>query len=477
MHRYKFQKIAAYCLLSLSLLIGSCSIPPPLVERIKASGELRVVTRNSGTTLYEGSEGLTGLEYDLVQLFADELGIKAHFIIPKSFDGLLPTVINGDAHLAAAGLTVTPERQSRIRFGPPYQEITQQVIYRGGNHRPRKIEDLLDKELHVLAGSSHEEELLRLKKTYPVLKWVSHFDLESAELMQMVEDKKIDFTIADSNEFAVTRRFMPHIKVGFDLTKPQSLAWAMAHAEDASLYQAMETFFNRIREDGTLTQLLERHYGHIGRLNFVELRTFVRHLDKRLPKYQAFFKEAAEATDIDWRLLAAIGYQESHWNPKAKSPTGVRGIMMLTLTTAKQMKIKRRLDPKQSIIGGAKYLHFIKKRLPERIPDPDRLWLTLAGYNVGFGHLEDARVLTEQLGGDPDKWVEVKQHLPKLSLKKWYKHLKRGYARGKEPVNYVDNIRAYYELLKWQLRQREAQNQDGDNKDSIHALSIIPDAL
>lgn len=477
MHFTTYSKLTPFCLLAMAILISSCSIPPPLVERIKDSGELRVVTRNSGTTLYEGSEGLTGLEYDLVQLFAKELGVKPHFIIPERFDDLLPTVSNGDAHLAAAGLTVTPERQSRIRFGPSYQEITQQVIYRSGTNRPRKIEDLLDKELHILAGSSHEEELLRLKKTYPVLKWTSHDDMESAELLQMVEDKKIDLTIADSNEFAVTRRFMPHIKVGFDLTKPQRLAWAMAHAEDASLYQAMETFFDRIRDDGTLTQLIERHYGHIGRLNFVELRTFVRHLDNRLPKYQAFFEEAAEIIDMDWRLLAAIGYQESHWNPKAKSPTGVRGIMMLTLATAKQMKIESRLDPKQSIIGGAKYLRFIKQRLPERIPDPDRLWLTLAGYNVGFGHIEDARILTEQLDGDPDKWVEVKKHLPKLSLKKWYKHLKRGYARGKEPVNYVDNIRAYYELLKWQLRQREAENQSKNSDDSNSALSITPDAL
>jgi membrane-bound lytic murein transglycosylase F len=251
----------------------------------------------------------------------------------------------------------------------------------------------------------------------------------------------------------------------------------MAHAEDASLYQAMETFFDRIREDGTLTQLIERHYGHIGRLNFVELRTFVRHLDNRLPKYRAFFEEAAEIIDTDWRLLAAIGYQESHWNPKAKSPTGVRGIMMLTLATAKQMKIKSRLDPKQSIIGGAKYLRFIKRKLPDRIPEPDRLWLTLAGYNVGFGHIEDARILTKQLGDDPDKWAEVKKHLPKLSLKKWYKQLKRGYARGKEPVNYVDNIRAYYELLKWQLRQREAKNSPKEEKNPHHALSITPEAL
>ncbi|MET0068087.1 MAG: membrane-bound lytic murein transglycosylase MltF [Candidatus Thiodiazotropha sp.] len=469
-------KLLLLCLLIAMISISSCSIPPPLVERIKESGELRVVTRNSGTTLYEGSEGLTGFEYDLVQLFAEELGVKVHFIIPQRFDDLLPTVINGDAHLAAAGLTVTPEREAEIRFGPPYQEITQQVIYRGGSKRPRKIEDLLGRNLHILSGSSHEEELLRLKKNYPVLTWVSHSDLESAELMQMVEDKEIEFTIADSNEFAVTRRFMPHIKVGFDLTKPQPLAWAMAHAEDASLYNAMETFFERIREDGTLSQLIERYYGHIGRLNFVELRTFVKHYNNRLPKYLDFFKEAEQLTGIDWRLLAAIGYQESHWNPKAKSPTGVRGIMMLTLATAKHMKIESRLDPEQSIIGGAKYLRFVENRLPDDIPEPDRLWLTLAGYNVGFGHVEDARVLTQQLGDDPDKWADVKKHLPKLSLKKWYKKLKRGYARGSEAVNYVDNIRAYYELLKWQLRQDEAQ-QKRESDDSPHALSIIPDAL
>ncbi len=469
-------KLLTLCLMLVLAYISGCSIPPPLVERIKASGELRVVTRNSGTTLYEGSEGLTGFEYDLVQLFAKDLGVKVHFIIPQSFDGLLPTVINGDAHLAAAGLTVTPEREAEIRFGPSYQEITQQVIYRAGGKRPKKIEDLLGRDLHILSGSSHEEELLRLKKKYPVLTWVSHSDLESAELLQMVENKEIEFTIADSNEFAVTRRFMPHIKVGFDLTKPQPLAWAMAHAEDASLYNAMESFFNRIREDGTLSQLIERYYGHIGRLNFVELRTFVKHYENRLPKYLGFFKEAERLTDIDWRLLAAIGYQESHWNPKAKSPTGVRGIMMLTLATAEHMKIESRLDPEQSIIGGAKYLRFVENRLPEDIPEPDRLWLTLAGYNVGFGHVEDARVLTQQLGDDPDKWSDVKKHLPKLSLKKWYKNLKRGYARGSEAVNYVDNIRAYYELLKWQLRQTEAKKKNAPD-DSPHALSIIPDAL
>jgi membrane-bound lytic murein transglycosylase F len=475
MRQYASPKHVKTLLLLSLVLLGSCSIPPPLVERIKTSGELIVVTRNSGTTLYEGPHGLVGFEHDLVVLFANDLGVKPHFIIPKRFDDLLPAVINGEAQLAAAGLTVTPDRVKEIRFGPPYQKITQQVVYRRGSKRPRKVEDLIGGKLVVLAGSSHEEELQRLKQTHPKLAWQSRSDLESAELMQMVQDRKIDYTIADSNDFAINRRFMPNIRVAFDLTQPQSLAWAMAHAEDSSLYDAMKNFFDRIRKDGTLNQLIERYYGHIGRLNFVELRTFVKHFKDRLPKYEASFKEAAGITNIDWRTLAAIGYQESHWNPKAKSPTGVRGIMMLTLDTAKQLGIESRLDPHQSIIGGAEYLRYIEEKLPKRIQEPDRLWLTLAGYNLGFGHLEDARVLTEHLGDDPDKWAEVKKHLPKLSLKKWYSGLKHGYARGKESVNYVDNIRGYYELLRWQLR-KQAKSMQNKSK-TPHALSIIPEAL
>ncbi|MEJ2590898.1 MAG: membrane-bound lytic murein transglycosylase MltF [Candidatus Thiodiazotropha sp.] len=466
MRRFAASQFAKTLLLLSLVLLWSCSIPPPLVERIKASGELRVVTRNSGTTLYEGPHGLVGFEHDLVVLFAKELGVKPHFIIPKKFDDLLPDVINGKAQLAAAGLTVTPERVSEIRFGPPYQEITQQVVYRRGTHRPHKVEDLIGGKLVVLAGSSHEEELQRLKTKYPTLTWESRSDLESAELMQMVQNREIDYTIADSNDVAINRRFMPNISVGFDLTKPQPLAWAMAHSEDSSLYNAMKDFFDRIRKDGTLDQLIERYYGHIGRLNFVESRTFARHFKDRLPKYVDSFKDAAKD----------IGYQESHWNPKAKSPTGVRGIIMLTLDTAKQMDIDSRLDPHQSIVGGAKYLRYIEDKLPERIKEPDRLWLTLAGYNVGFGHLEDARILTEHLGDNPDKWADVKKHLPKLSLKKWYTGLKHGYARGKEPVNYVDNIRGYYELLRWQLR-KQAEKKRKEQANQPHALSITPKAL
>ncbi|MCW9016578.1 MAG: transglycosylase SLT domain-containing protein, partial [Kangiellaceae bacterium] len=126
-----------------------------------------------------------------------------------------------------------------------------------------------------------------------------------------------------------------------------------------------------------------------------------------------------------------------------------RGMMMLTLRTAKQLGISNRLDPKQSIEGGAKYFRKVKKRVPDRIVEPDRTWFALAGYNVGWGHVEDARIITQQQGADPDKWSDVKERLPLLQKKKWYKKTKHGYARGAEPVRYVTNIRRYYDVLVW----------------------------
>ncbi len=440
-------RLIPFFLLALSL--SGCTKPTPLLERIKEEGVLVVLTRNSATTYYEGPEGLIGLEHDLVQLFAEELGVQPRFVIPESFDVILPMISRGEAHLAAAGLTVTASRESIVRFGPPYQEITQQLIYRAGSRKPTIIEDTSDGIFEVIAGSSHEEELLKLKATYPNLDWETQRDLESEELLYLVKEQIIDYTIADSNEVALNRRYYPELKIAFDLTEPQPLAWAFPHSHDSSLYDAATVFFEQIKQDGTLAQLIERYYGYSETLTFVDKRSFRRHVNQRLPQYKHLFMQAAEATELDWRLLAAISYQESHWNPKAISPTGVRGIMMLTQATSKQLGIENRMDPEASIMGGARYLRMMEEKIPERVPEPDRIWLALAGYNIGFGHLEDARVLTQQDGGDPDKWAEVKTRLPLLSQKKWHKKTKHGYARGREPIDYVDNIRSYYDLLIW----------------------------
>lgn len=435
--------------LLLVLALVGCTKPTPLLERIKEEGTLTVLTRNSATTYYEGPEGLIGLEHDLVRLFAEELGVQPRFVVPDSFDAILPMISRGEAHLAAAGLTVTPSREKLVRFGPPYQKITQQLIYRAGSRMPKTIEDTIDGLLEVIAGSSHEEELLRLKAQYPNLDWEAQQELESEELLYLVKEQIIDYTIADSNEVALNRRYYPELKIAFDLTESQPLAWAFPHSHDSSLYDAAAAFFERIEQNGILAQLIERYYGYSETLTFVDKRSLRRHIHQRLPGYIHLFKQAAEATGLDWRLLAAISYQESHWNPDAVSPTGVRGIMMLTQATATHLDIEDRLDPEASIMGGARYLRMMEEKIPERVPEPDRLWLALAGYNLGFGHLEDARVLTQQDGGDPDKWSDVKDRLPLLGQKKWHNKTKHGYARGREPVDYVDNIRSYYDLLIW----------------------------
>jgi len=239
----------------------------------------------------------------------------------------------------------------------------------------------------------------------------------------------------------------PQLNVAFDIAKPEQIAWAFPISDDSSLYDEAVKFLNQLKADGSLEQLQDKHFGYSKRINYASICTFRQHVQTRLPKLIGFFHAAAKKYNIDWRLLAAVAYQESHWNPRAVSPTGVKGIMMLTHATAKQMKIADRRDPEQSIDGGAHYLASRVQKIPERIEEPDRTWLALTAYNIGLGHLEDARIITQSQGHNPDIWLDVKKHLPLLSKKQWYKKTKHGYARGNEPVTYVTNIREYIKML------------------------------
>ena len=420
-----------------------------MLDQIKNDGRIVIVTRNSPTTYYEGVDGPAGLEYEMAKMFADELGVELTLMIPDSFNDLLDSISNNTVHIAAAGLTVTKDREKIFRFGPTYQKITEQLVYNIDNKRPRSVSKL-DGTLEVVTNSSHEERLIHLQESNPDLSWKSNRELESGELLQMVSDNIIEYTIADSNELSLNQRFLINLRVAFDVSKTQSLAWAMPKTNDNSLYLAVQKFFKKIKENGELKRMIERNYGHVEDFDYVGTKIFMRHIETRLPEYQAMFEsEAAKQEGLDWRLVAAMGYQESHWDPDAVSPTGVRGIMMLTLKTAKDLKVKNRLDPASSISGGTRYYQQTLNRIDESVSVPDRYWMAMAAYNVGFGHLQDARIITRKRGKNPDRWIDVKQALPLLAKKKWYKQTRYGYARGWEPVRYVENIRSYYDILKW----------------------------
>lgn len=437
------------------IVLNACAPQKPVLQHIQDAGVLHVITRNAPTTYFVGPHGEEGLEYDLVHAFADHLGVSLKISTEDNLESMLNKLQGNDYDFAAAGLIATAESEKTLRFTTSYQSITQQLVYNRSIPRPKTMDDAVDGIMEVMANSSHAEILHQLQAKHPDLSWDENKDAGSAELLSLVSENIIDFSIADSNEVILTRRFHPQIRVAFDVSKPQPLAWAFPKNSDDSLYKEANKFITAYKKSGQLAKLLKRHYGHARKYDYAGTNTYLGHVRYRLPRYQDNFEQAAESNDLDWQLLAAVAYQESHWNPRAVSPTGVRGIMMLTKRTAKEVGVEDRTVPEQSIKGGAKYIRQLSEKFSEQLDKKDRLWFTLAAYNVGFGHLNDARIITKRRGGNPDKWVDVKESLPLLTRMRWYKNTRYGYARGNEPVKYVENIRSYYDILHWHLAKEK----------------------
>jgi membrane-bound lytic murein transglycosylase F len=453
-------------------LLTTFRYPPPLIEQVRELGSLRVVTRNAPTAYFIGVTGPTGPEYDLVRGFAEDLGVALDMRPLDRFEEIIPAVSRGIAHMAAAGLSITEERLAAVNFSQPYQQVEQHLVYRRGTGKPQSIEDIIDKQIVVMAGASHSDTLRALQAEHPALTWQEARDTEAAELLSAVARAEIDYTVADSTDFNIHRNFHPELRIALDLEVADSVAWAFRPGDDTSLVEAANAYLQKVRRNGQLTRILDRYYGHNDDFDYVGTRSFIRHYQSRLPRFLEWFQSAASEQEVDWRLLAAMGYQESHWRTKAVSPTGVRGIMMLTQATAEYLGIDNRLDPELSIRGGARFFRTLKDRLPDSIKEPDRTWMALAAYNVGYWHLMDAREIVRMQDGDPDRWIDVSDALPLLARKKWYSRVDYGYARGWEAVQYVENIRNYLDILRW-LSQRD---ESGEPADAQPAESAPEDA-
>ena len=433
----------------LGLFVSASAPEPGRMQRLQAGEPLRVMTRENAATYFEGPDGPLGFEVELTQRFAASIGVRIEYIVADGPGEVLRRATRGEADIAAAGLTVTSRRAASLRIGPTYQQIVEQIVYRQGEQTPGSVAQLADCDLEVAAESSHVDTLERLRWNHPFLRWRESAGVDADEVLENVAEQRNGCTIADSNEVTLARRFFPELAVAFDIGEPRDLAWMFPQYGDDELYMAVARFFSDLRASDELTAIIEAHYGNAGRFDYVSARRLHRHTALRLPPLLPLFKAAGAEVGIDWRLLAAIGYQESHWNPQAVSPTGVRGVMMLTAATADQLGIDDRVDPRESIFGGARYLRLVKAKIPSRIPEPDRTWFALAAYNIGYGHLEDARVLTQSTGGDPGSWDDVREHLPLLADPDWHPRTKHGFARGGQPVHYVDNVRHYHEILLW----------------------------
>lgn len=437
----------------LACLAVGCEEAPKPVAPVAESGELVVLTVNGPASYFEDAQGLpSGFEYDLAILFAKELNAKPAFVVldnPATIDRQLRA---GQAHLAAAALPRHFDFPGGLAWGPSYFTTQHQIVGRTAEPRPRALKDIADKRVGVIEESVGEYLLsvpstqeLRLERLPP--------GASTADLLEQVAGRKLDYALVESTRFTLARRYFPQVEVAFNVGKPVEYAWLVATVDKKRILQAAGPFFDRIRKDGTLQRLIDRYYGHATRFTALDSGTLIERIGTQLPQLKPHFLEAERLSGIDWRLVAAIGYQESHWDPAATSPTGVRGLMMLTEETANRLEVGNRLDARESIVAGARYFALLKEALSPRIAEPDRTYLALAAYNLGLGHLEDARILAQRGGLSPDKWQDVRQVLPRLSEPDSYHTLKHGYARGFEALHLVDNVRNYYDILA-RLEQR-----------------------
>ena len=441
---------ALAALLAVLVGIGSCGkLAPPALDAIRARGELRVATLNLPTCYYLGAQGTEGLEYELASAYAARLGVRLAMYPLANERALQAELAAGRADIAAASLTNTPEWSRAAEPAEPYGSIPQLVVYQRNGVRPRDTLQLESARLAVRAGSAQERILQRLKSTVaPPLQWEETAP-SVADPVEDVDSGEAQYAIVDAREFSFAHHLYPDVEVGFALPEERPVQW-MVRRDAPGLLGSVNAFFRDLRVTGRLALLLQQSSGDTRRFEYEESREFQEHVAERLPHYRAWFEKAAGDTGLDWRLLAAVGYQESKWDPRAQSDEGARGVMMLTADTAQALGLKDRTDPEQSIYAGARYLAQVREKIPERIAEPDRTWFTVAAYNVGFGHLEDARIITQSLGKDPDSWAEVRLRLPLLAQERWYTHARHGYARGWEPVQFVDRIQRFLRLLEWQ---------------------------
>ena len=435
--------------LSLSLLLG-CLESSELTP-VEAGQELVVVTRNTPTTYFFDGDRASGFDYSLVKRFAQQHGmtlrIKVAFSLPELFDMLE----QGEAHIAAAGLSKSLERDTRFQASRPYLHQQPLVVYKSGSLRPQTLEEMTGRDLIVVAGSAHIESLKALQSQMPDLSWREIHAADSLELMQLVTDGKAELAIVDSIEFSIQQRLFPRIVAALELGESAPVVWYLPRTPAGAETQLLvDDFIEAAHASGEIAQLERLHFGRFMYASRLGSLVFQRKVRDALPAWQPLIETVAEEYQMDWTLLAAIAYQESHWDPEARSRTGVRGMMMLTQATANELGIADRTDAAESLRGGARFLKDLHRRLPSDIDEPDRTSMALAAYTIGMGHLEDARVITERAGGNPHLWPDVRAHLPELQNPSVFTLTKYGFAEGAQAVTYVDNIRHYEGILQLQ---------------------------
>ena len=446
--RYKLIRIITYALFYFVLInTNGCSKESSKLKQIKSNGILRIALVADPPHYFPSKVKKRGYDFELVSHYATSIDVELEIIKTNTSDEIIFLLNQGKVDIGILGSS--PEfDQKNIKNVVTYNNSKWYVIGNRANRQlPKSIDSIEPNTMIVANGSNASFILHSIEEDYSSLLWDELKNTNVRSILERINENHSKISIISEDIYAYYQYLFPETKKIFVLPIKYPSRWLVKNNNNLSFLYSINSFFNKYKQNGKLEKIGKTYYEHLSAFDYVDIRYYLKRINKKLPKYKKYFVEAAKNSALDARIIAAVSYQESHWNRKARSPTGVRGMMMLTLDTAKRVGVKNRLNAKQSIFGGAKYLKILYESFSNTIEEPDRLWFTLAAYNIGLGHVEDARTITKSQGDNPNSWIDVEKHIPKLSQKKWYKKTKYGFARGHEPIEFVRRVRRYYDIL------------------------------
>ena len=446
--RYKLIRIITYALFYFVLInTNGCSKESSKLKQIKSNGILRIALVADPPHYFPNKVKERGYDFELVSHYATSIDVELEIIKTNTSNEIIFLLNQGKVDIGILGSS--PEfDQKNIKNVVTYNNSKWYVIGNRANRQlPKSIDSIEPNTMIVANGSNASFMLHSIGEDYPSLLWDELKNTNVRSILERINENHSKISIISEDIYAYYQYLFPETKKIFVLPIKYPSRWLVKNNNNLSFLYSINSFFNKYKQNGKLEKIGKTYYEHLNAFDYVDIRYYLKRINKKLPKYKKYFVEAAKNSALDARIIAAVSYQESHWNRKARSPTGVRGMMMLTLDTAKRVGVKNRLNAKQSIFGGAKYLKILYESFSNTIEEPDRLWFTLAAYNIGLGHVEDARTITKSQGDNPNSWIDVEKHIPKLSQKKWYKKTRHGFARGYEPIEFVRRVRRYYDIL------------------------------
>jgi len=446
--RYKLIRIITYTLFYFVLInINGCSKESSKLKQIKSNGILRIALVADPPHYFPNKVKERGYDFELVSHYATSIDVELEIVKTNTSNEIIFLLNQGKVDIGILGSS--PEfDQKNIENVVTYNNSKWYVIGNRANRQlPKSIDSIEPNTMIVANGSNASFMLHSIGEDYPSLLWDELKNTNVRSILERINENHSKISIISEDIYAYYQYLFPETKKIFVLPIKYPSRWLVKNNNNLSFLYSINSFFNKYKQNGKLEKIGKTYYEHLSAFDYVDIRYYLKRINKKLPKYKKYFVEAAKNSALDARIIAAVSYQESHWNRKARSPTGVRGMMMLTLDTAKRVGVKNRLNAKQSIFGGAKYLKILYESFSNTIEEPDRLWFTLAAYNIGLGHVEDARTITKSQGDNPNSWIDVEKHIPKLSQKKWYKKTRHGFARGYEPIEFVRRVRRYYDIL------------------------------